>query len=80
MIVPPRRNDGHRAALAGFPATTHHAGAAWGGGLHAGLRFSIAPPLYIDVGVRTLALGTRGSSALDGRVLGGGLVGVGLSL
>jgi uncharacterized caspase-like protein len=77
-----RRNDADRAMLAGFAATTHNSGTGLGGGLHAGLRFAVAHQLYIDVGARALvlALGARTSSGVDVRVLGGGFVGVGLSL
>jgi hypothetical protein len=75
-----RRNDADRVVLAGFSTTTHYAGTAVGGGVHAGLRLSIAPPLYVDLGARVLVLGAKTSSGVDLRVLAGGLVGIGLSL
>ena len=75
-----KRNDRERAQLAGFSATNHRTGTALGGGLHAGLRLAVNRSLYVDLAARALALGNDTLSGLEVRVLGGALVGVGLSL
>jgi hypothetical protein len=75
-----RRNDADRAVLAGFSPTTHYAGTVLGGGVHVGARFVIAPPLYLDLGVRGLVLGARTAEGVDVRVLAGVMAGIGLSL
>jgi hypothetical protein len=75
-----RRADADRAALAGFAAATHDAGAAWGGGAHLGGRLWLAPSLYLDLGGRVLALGAKTTSGVDARILGGAFAGVGFAL
>jgi hypothetical protein len=75
-----RRNDADQAVLAGFSPTTHYAGMALGGGLHVGTRFLMAPPLYLDLGVRGLVVGAMTAEGVDVRILFGAMVGIGLSL
>ena len=75
-----RRNDAAQAVRAGFSPTTHYAGTALGAGLHAEARFLIAPPLYLDLGVRGLVLGANTAAGIDARFLVGAVAGIGLSL
>lgn len=74
------RTDAARATLAGFQPVTHASGAAWGGGVHVGARCVFAPPFFLDVGLRAMALGTQTTSGVDARVLGGGFLGLGFAL
>ena len=75
-----RRNDAAHAILAGFPGESRFDAAALASGAHLGARFVVASPLYVDVGLRAMALGARTSSGIDVRLLGGGSLGIGLSL
>ena len=75
-----RRNDAEHAVLAGFASETHHDAGALAGGAHLGFRLVVAAPFYLDVGLRAMALGTRTATGVDVRALGGGTLGVGLSL
>jgi hypothetical protein len=72
------RNDADRLASAGLAASASYAGAAWGGGPHVGARFWLTPRLFLDAGARMLALGAKTDSGAEGRLLGGGSLGMGV--
>ena len=74
-----RRNDANHAVLAGFAGESHHDAGALAAGAHLGLRFVVAAPVYVDLGVRALALGVR-DPGVDIRLLAGGTLGIGVSL
>jgi hypothetical protein len=71
------RNDAARVAAAGLPASASYGGAMWGGGAHVALRFFVTPGAFVEVGVRGLALGAKTTDGAEGRLVGGGTIGVG---
>ncbi|WP_394838566.1 caspase family protein [Pendulispora rubella] len=66
-----RRNDSDRLASLGYETTSHRAGSAFGGGLHAAWRVSPTPSFYAEAGLRAFALAAKTDSGVEGRVLGG---------
>lgn len=71
------RNDAARVTAVGLNATTRYTGALFGGGAHVAARLFLRPSVFVDVGVKGLALGAKTTDGAEGRVLGGGTLGVG---
>jgi hypothetical protein len=73
------RADASHLAGAGLTLTRHYAGAAWAGGAHLGLRLSLTDRWFADAAVSGRALGAKTDMGVEGRLLGGAQLGVGIA-
>jgi hypothetical protein len=74
------RRDAGAVEQAGYAGSAYFAGTAWGGGVHADVRFDLSTSWFIDARASALGLGAMTDTGVEGRLLFGGSIGLGATL